>query len=43
MYGFEVFFHIPLYPISNGSHQFPSFSTIEIPNIPNQNHIFYQP
>ena len=29
-------FHIPLYPISNGPHKFPSFCTNKICNIPNQ-------
>ena len=33
-----VFLSSPLYPISNGPRKSPSFSTIAIRNIPNQNH-----
>ena len=36
------FFHISLHPISNVPHELPSFSTISIRNIPNQNHTSYQ-
>ena len=37
------FSHIPLYPISNGTRKYQSFSMIAIRNIPNQNHTSYQP
>ena len=37
------FFHSPLYPISNGLCKSSSFSTIEIHNIPTQNHTYHQP